>query len=265
VYRALSSGDITDKRRALNVIEVWKSRGRIPVAIEGTYNIVGVMLRDSYFHPNSELAASDDELRSLYSIHIIRAVNAVVDIAQKGAVAMSVEGLAKSLGIPGWVVELRHEATHGPKLPPLSSLRLAADHLLSSFFLPQYWQAQERLVTYESAETLTEAEILTLLDNNPSDADLKLICKKTGDESVIIHWAVSQCGNPPDNFQHMLSVLLARLSERFLPNLIRAAPPQLLTMLLEISNPRLLRRHALTTLRRRPCDAALFHSLRRLL
>jgi hypothetical protein len=81
------------------------------------------------------------ELSLQYSCVIVRCVNGLVDSFQKGTYAQAVSGLAQRIGIPLWIVDLRHESTHN-QLPTLQVLRLAAQHLLkwleSNYWLPQY-------------------------------------------------------------------------------------------------------------------------------
>lgn len=43
-----------------------------------------------------------------------------------GGLALPMFQLASHVSIPNWLVEIRHEATHGANLPSLPSLRLAA-------------------------------------------------------------------------------------------------------------------------------------------
>jgi hypothetical protein len=52
---------------------------------------------------------------------LIRFVNGLVDIQQKGQYAISISSLAEKIGLPTFFVELRHDATHNqlPSLPVL--------------------------------------------------------------------------------------------------------------------------------------------------
>ena len=52
-------------------------------------------------------------------------VNGLVDPLQVGAYARSIASIASQLGLPLWLVELRHAATH-EDLPSLELLREAA-------------------------------------------------------------------------------------------------------------------------------------------
>ena len=64
-------------------------------------------------------------LRQSYAAAIIRLVNGLVDPLQLGAYARPISSIAMQLGIPSWLVELRHAATH-EDLPSLEVLREAA-------------------------------------------------------------------------------------------------------------------------------------------
>lgn len=68
---------------------------------------------------------SNLSLRQSYATAIIRLVNGLVDPLQLGSYARSIASIAKQLGLPSWLVELRHAATH-EELPSLSLLREAA-------------------------------------------------------------------------------------------------------------------------------------------
>jgi len=78
-------------------------------------------------------------LRQSYATAIIRLVNGLVDPLQLGAYARSITSIAAQLGIPAWLVELRHAATH-EDLPSIELLRDAAREamgwLLNNYFLP---------------------------------------------------------------------------------------------------------------------------------
>ena len=63
-------------------------------------------------------------LRQTYATAIIRLVNGLVDPLQLGAYARSIASIATQLGLPPWLVELRHAATH-EDLPSIELLRQA--------------------------------------------------------------------------------------------------------------------------------------------
>lgn len=123
--------------QALDRFCVWKTRmdSKLPHAAECTYQLAQILWRDY------SSTASTEELRLLYCSAILRAVNGLVDsLQQQRAAAQSVAVLASELGIPSWLVDCRHEATHN-QMPKLGVLRLAATTLLG-YFDREYWQPQ---------------------------------------------------------------------------------------------------------------------------
>ena len=82
----------------------------------------------------------------MYSIGVVRAVNSLVDPSQQGYYADSIYTIAAKIGLPGWFVELRHDATHN-QFPSISLLRSAARGLLA-WYHENYWAAQ--LVSLET-------------------------------------------------------------------------------------------------------------------
>lgn len=92
----------------------------LPHAIESTLAILVVIIQDQKQSYSSSLA-----LRQSYATAIIRLVNGLVDPLQVGTYARSIISIAQQLGLPGWLVELRHAATH-EDLPSLDLLREAS-------------------------------------------------------------------------------------------------------------------------------------------
>ncbi|CAN0088560.1 unnamed protein product, partial [Discosporangium mesarthrocarpum] len=94
-------------------IAVWRSRERIPHAVETTAQLVEVRLND--VRPGWEVGQawrSEEEIRLMYSTVVVRAVNGLTGHAQKAMYAAPVSTLANQIGLPTWVVDIRHEAAH---------------------------------------------------------------------------------------------------------------------------------------------------------
>jgi len=64
-------------------------------------------------------------LRQSYAAAVLRLVNGLVDPLQVGTYARPIASIAQQLGLPSWLVELRHAATH-EDLPSIDLLREAA-------------------------------------------------------------------------------------------------------------------------------------------
>ncbi|KAJ6519442.1 Las1-like-domain-containing protein [Mycena sanguinolenta] len=127
--------DLESKVKAINHLSAWRAITALPHALESTLALLSVLMQDaSDAHPSSYLS-----LRHSYATAIIRLVNGLVDPLQLGAYARSIASIANQLGLPPWLVELRHAATH-EDLPSLELLRQAAREsmtwLLHNYFLP---------------------------------------------------------------------------------------------------------------------------------
>ena len=102
-------------------LSAWRAITALPHALESLLSILSVMLQDE----NRDAPSSSLSLRQSYATAIIRLVNGLVDPLQVGVYARSIASIAAQLGLPGWLVELRHAATH-EDLPSVELLRQAA-------------------------------------------------------------------------------------------------------------------------------------------
>ncbi|KAF0754340.1 hypothetical protein AaE_005372 [Aphanomyces astaci] len=89
------------------------------------------------------------KLRAL-SATVVRCVNGLVDASQRGAYAQAVSSLALRIGIPLWIVDIRHEAAH-TKLPSLPTLQLACQTLRQWLF-EHYWYPQDAAIKQRVAQ-----------------------------------------------------------------------------------------------------------------
>uniref|UniRef100_K3WIF1 Las1-like protein n=1 Tax=Globisporangium ultimum (strain ATCC 200006 / CBS 805.95 / DAOM BR144) TaxID=431595 RepID=K3WIF1_GLOUD len=172
VHAALFSQDVYVQQRALSRVAAWRSRAQLPVAISATVQLVEIQLHeqmaDHHHHGVGVASRSHMELSLQYASAIVRCVNGLVDSAQKGTYAMAVSGLAQRIGIPLWIVDLRHESTHN-QMPSLPVLRFAAQHLLA-WLRSNYWYKQEELLRTQVLEIsdLLQANINKLLGGEAS-------------------------------------------------------------------------------------------------
>ncbi|KAK9842959.1 hypothetical protein WJX74_004892 [Apatococcus lobatus] len=139
VGKWLFSGADEAEARALSRIGVWRARGRVPLGADLAAALIELRQRD---RPggSAQGSAAEAVLQMQYSMTFIRLVNGVADSAQKGKVASSVANLAGYAGIPGSLIDIRHEASHN-ELPALPLLRTAARQALA-WLQATYWQLQ---------------------------------------------------------------------------------------------------------------------------
>ena len=106
--------------RSINLVQCLLNRGSCPFAIEATSQLAAVLLSDF----KAQFAERQTTIRLAYSMAIVRFVNGVVDEQQTGMFAESVATLAARIGLPVWLVEIRHAATH-QECPTNETLRMA--------------------------------------------------------------------------------------------------------------------------------------------
>uniref|UniRef100_T1JAT4 Ribosomal biogenesis protein LAS1L n=1 Tax=Strigamia maritima TaxID=126957 RepID=T1JAT4_STRMM len=142
VKQKIFSSEVEDKIFALNRLSAWKSRsrGRIPLGIEVTDALLRAYVRDLKAQNSEEAQILHGDLVMMYSSAIIRFVNLVTEVGQKGDKKTPVNILAQRMNIPEWLVDLRHEASH-TNFPALSTLQ-AAFHLAMNWIevkFKHYW------------------------------------------------------------------------------------------------------------------------------
>ncbi|KAI0344109.1 Las1-domain-containing protein [Trametopsis cervina] len=167
--------DLDAKVLAVNRLAAWRVMTTIPHALESTHSILSVILQDT----SSQGASSFLPLRQAYAAAIIRLVNGLVDPLQLGAYARSISSIAAQLGLPAWLVELRHAATH-EDLPSLEVLREAAREcmawLLHNYFIPALNPSAVEAAPKQAALRPLEpllTEYKTLLKTVTRDASLR--------------------------------------------------------------------------------------------
>jgi ribosomal biogenesis protein LAS1 len=100
----------------------WKAITALPHALESTLTLLVVYISD---YQSQNAFSSRLFIRLSYASALIRLVNGLVDPLQFGAYARSIASIAMQLGLPLWLVELRHASTH-EELPSLELLREGA-------------------------------------------------------------------------------------------------------------------------------------------
>jgi hypothetical protein len=137
------------KKRAIHMVNVWRARGRVPLAVDSTAQLVELNMQHDYPPMQASgtpaVAASAHFSSSLqsrlqYSMALLRLVNGVLDPMQAKQHAQSVLTLAKQMQMPRVLVDLRHESTH-QGLPSLQLLQHASVIALE-WLSRHYWAAQ---------------------------------------------------------------------------------------------------------------------------
>ena len=135
---------LADLHRSVQMVAVWRVRSDVsccplPHAIDVMGNLAELLMKDYLYATESSFSQSlgSMEIRLAYSSAIIRGVNGLTDwmlgrqmqqLSEYGG--FSVSSLAEKLGLPSWLVDMRHDAAHN-ELPSLPTFRVAAMTLLN--------------------------------------------------------------------------------------------------------------------------------------
>nr|XP_054753244.1 ribosomal biogenesis protein LAS1L-like [Lytechinus pictus] len=136
IYHKLFQGDPGEKKTAIDRISSWNSRyKKLPVAIICTKDLVELQLG----MPAQQNGNTSTFIMAC-TLAITRFVNLMTEEKQKFGRGMPVHEVAMTIGLPKWIVDIRHQGTHGhmPKHAILeSALRFSLDWLKETF-----WEAQ---------------------------------------------------------------------------------------------------------------------------
>ncbi|KAL4710991.1 hypothetical protein ACJJTC_017956 [Scirpophaga incertulas] len=128
-------------KAALELLIIWKARcPSLPSGVESTFTLLQVLNQDE----NSTSRVNDQLLRLAYSAAIMRFVNHMLDSETiKGS---SLYNAAKNLGVPDWIIDMRHDTAHNNILPSIDLFREASQIALN--WLDQnYWQKHKECIT----------------------------------------------------------------------------------------------------------------------
>uniref|UniRef100_A0A8B9B980 LAS1 like ribosome biosis factor n=1 Tax=Anser brachyrhynchus TaxID=132585 RepID=A0A8B9B980_9AVES len=151
VMVGLYCGDGRLQQEALDRVSAWKSRygPKMPLAVDCTAELIRCKVLDSSGRLRSH------ELILSYGLALVRFVNLITERKQK-MVSIPLRQLAIEVDIPIWVVDLRHELTHG-KLPRLALCRKGCDVVLD-WLRKTYWSRQLGNNLCEESEEEEEEE-----------------------------------------------------------------------------------------------------------
>jgi hypothetical protein len=193
-----------DISNAIQQVSIWRKRsnhnnnGRLPHSIEITSSLAECLLQDAQcaiLQSNHFSGSSNNNdtspmaLRLSYASTIIRGVNGIADsISRNRGVQQytndnnndtnnnsnsntsSVASLCSKVGLPFWIVDIRHDASHS-ELPSLSMVRLAAITLLQ-FYIDKYWnliKIQKEELKMNCFNYLCDWENYVMMLNNGND------------------------------------------------------------------------------------------------
>ena len=193
------------QRSALERISLWRLRGRLPLSIESTAELVEALHLDAALAsaPSSSSSSSERSVRHQYALAVLRFVNSVVDAQQTRGVAVSVTGLASAVQLPRLLVDVRHEATHGA-VPALPMLRYAALEAVRWLYR-RYWKAQS------DSSSGAQRRLVQRLRAYQQRADADLLSSSSTAPSAAAHALLSEALEQSLTSSQLASLLLPAL------------------------------------------------------
>ncbi|KAL5010490.1 hypothetical protein ScPMuIL_012795 [Solemya velum] len=166
VYKDLYCMDTARQRHALGRLEVWRVRSlqKLSVSIESTSTLVAACVDYQEALAAGTVHEKHENLRNGHAIALIRFINCITETMQIHRFAVPVHVVAAKLGIPEWIVDLRHSATHGD-LPALVLLNVgvkwALKWLKREFWIKQITGVADEEMEVDRGETGSEVKQLT--------------------------------------------------------------------------------------------------------
>ena len=126
----------------VDIVNSWKIRPcGVPVAVESTALFSELIMKMDSCMQEEEVngySASYNELCLAAALALIRMVNGMIDVEQKGVYSKSVNSIAEEIGLPRIFVDLRHRCTHNdiPSFDVLyTSLKNAKQWLFDAYWM----------------------------------------------------------------------------------------------------------------------------------
>ncbi|XP_036342502.1 uncharacterized protein LOC118751797, partial [Rhagoletis pomonella] len=171
--------DIEQQKRALKQMKVWSLRRstQCPAGVLATKTLLEVQHRDKERTQNT---LTESDLQTLYASAFTRFFNFMSSTMQTHNMRTMYD-TARMLGLPSFVVDLRHICAHGQVLPPLDVLRNSVVNCLT-WLRDYYWIPQRDTMCDVDASKIRRKDKTQFEENVTTlfviyDAALECACK----------------------------------------------------------------------------------------
>lgn len=135
VYEDAYSSDSARQSKACDTMEIWLAkRNDVPPGVECTLNILSALKQGDQQNPR--------QLQLILSTAVLRVVNMLCDNARISG-KETIFSIAKLYNLPDWIVNLRHDVSHGTSLPDFKTLERAGIFLLE-WLREYYWEVEKQ-------------------------------------------------------------------------------------------------------------------------
>jgi hypothetical protein len=194
----------TSPLKALETLEIWNHVQPLPVRVEST-RVLLRCLQDltKSGNPQEFSTLKSETSRLALSMAIVRCTNLIIDTYNDCKFARSVSQTAKSINLPEFIVDLRHDATHSTL--PSGFLLSKAFQALITWLFENYWAKQAEVLTSKKngkvlndiekfeKRARTVSEHITLVKFSEGLFNEKIIFKeKTGKTVAKLRWNMNE-------------------------------------------------------------------------
>lgn len=139
--RSFLLSDVVDEQiKGIDRVRVWQTTGQVPLAVSATADLLETRL--------DQETRSDVQTALTLAMILVRIINGLADASRSGIYAKPISILITEIGIPLWIVDVRHEISHN-KMPTLAVLRLAVMEIWN-WLVVNYWGSQTNALLKES-------------------------------------------------------------------------------------------------------------------
>lgn len=187
-----------DIASAMKRYNAWCSRGKVPLSVDVSIHLSRILYGEEM----------NERTRMEGALLLIRFVNGLTESLQMGTYAAPVHTVARNAGIPSFLVDIRHSATHS-LLPSLETIVVGCKSALK-WLEDNYWipQTIKLATTSEKVSVLLQAYRATYRDKELTPQSKAFRAKRCLNEIIMLINSISVTSMQGSLVQPLLGFLV---------------------------------------------------------
>lgn len=187
-----------DIASAIKRYNAWCSRGKVPLSVDVSIHLSRILYGEEM----------NERTRMEGALLLIRFVNGLTESLQMGTYAAPVHTVARNAGIPSFLVDIRHSATHS-LLPSLETIIVGCKSALK-WLEDNYWISQtiKLATTSEKVSVLLQAYRATYRDKELTPQSKAFRAKRCLNEIIMLINSISVTSMQGSLVQPLLGFLV---------------------------------------------------------
>lgn len=187
-----------DIASAIKRYNAWCSRGKVPLSVDVSIHLSRILYGEEM----------NERTRMEGALLLIRFVNGLTESLQMGTYAAPVHTVARNAGIPSFLVDIRHSATHS-LLPSLETIVVGCKSALK-WLEDNYWipQTIKLATTSEKVSVLLQAYRATYRDKELTPQSKAFRAKRCLNEIIMLINSISVTSMQGSLVQPLLGFLV---------------------------------------------------------